>query len=173
MLAASRDHYKAIQSLLKDLKESMKDLKSLSHSMVFFDKYAKKIENLPILSVDEELLAYSGWVAGQLRDAAAAVRTMGIRSGAREAQTFGTLGPSNVAAFGGGAYGPYGGGGAWGVRYTYDPLSDVKGTEAARRVVRSEERSIMTSDVHTIRDQLVRASADIRRKMTQKYQVEF
>jgi hypothetical protein len=174
MLEASLDHYHAVQSLLKDLKESMKDLASLSNSVVFFDKYAKKIENLPILNVDEELLDYSGWVAHQVRDAALAVRTMGIRGGQREAHTFGTLGPTGVATHGAGAYGPYGGyRGAWGVRYTYDPLSEVKGTEAARRVVRAEEKGIMSSDVHAIRDQLEQASADIRRRMTQKYQVEF
>jgi hypothetical protein len=174
MLVASMEHFKAVQTLLKDLKESMKDLKSLSHSVVFFDKYAKKIENLPILNVDEELLAYSGWVARQVRDAAGSVRTMGIRSAEREAHTSGSLGPSSVAAFGAGAYGPYGGyGGAWGVAYTYDPMSDVKGTEAARRVVRSEEKAVMASDVHTIRDQLLQATADVRRRMTIKYQVEF
>jgi hypothetical protein len=173
MLVASRDHYKAVTTLMKDLKEDMKDLKSLSHSMVFFDKYAKKIENLPILNVDEEMLAFSGWVAQQVRDCAGSVRTMGIRSGEREAHTFGDLGPTVVGGRGAGAYGPYGGYGGYGVVYKYDPLSEVKGTVAARRVVKSEERAIMASDVHTIRDQLLRANADIRRKMTQKYQVEF
>jgi hypothetical protein len=174
MLEATLAHYKSVTSLVKDLKESMQDLSSLANSVVYFDKYAKKIENLPILNADEEMLAFSAWVARQVRDAAGAVRTMGIRSGEREAHTFGTLGPTAVAAYGAGAYGPYGGyGGAWGVQYVYDPMSEVKGTAAARRVVRSEEKAIMASDVHTIRDQLLRANADIRRRMTAKYQVEF
>jgi hypothetical protein len=174
MLAATQDQFQAVQSLLKDLKGHMDDLKSLSQSMIWFDKYAKKIENLPILNVDEEMLAYSAWVARSLRDCAGSVRTMGIRGGERKAHTFGSLGPSSVSGYGWGSYGPYGGGvGGWGAYAVYDPLAEVKGTHAARLQVKAEEKAIMAANVHTIRDQLAQTTADMRRKMTLKYKVEF
>jgi hypothetical protein len=174
MLAATLDQYRSVQSLLKDLHEHMQDLKSLSQSVVWFDKYAKKIENLPILNVDEEMLNYSAYVARAVRDCAGAVRTMGIRGGARKAQTFGSTAPYSVSGYGFGSYGAYGGGvSAWGAQAVYDPLADIKGTHAERLKVKAEEKGIMASDVRTIQDQLNQATADVRRKMTLKYKVEF
>ena len=42
-----------------------------------------------------------------------------------------------------------------------------------RLIVKSEEKATMATTVQTIRDQVIQATADIRRAMTQKYQVEF
>jgi DNA-binding protein YbaB len=52
-------------------------------------------------------------------------------------------------------------------------MAEIKGVGAERRKVRAEEKATMATDVHAIRDQIIAATADIRRKMTQKYQVEF
>ena len=69
-----------------DLKKDMKDAANLAVTARFFDKYAKRIERLPILNVDEELLDYSAFVASQFRGAAGSVRGMGIQSNVRESQ---------------------------------------------------------------------------------------
>ena len=37
----------------------------------------------------------------------------------------------------------------------------------------AEEKGIMATDVQKLRQDLIAATADIRRKMTQKYQIEF
>ena len=42
-----------------DLKKDMRTAKNLASTHLFFDKYAKRIERMPILGVDEELLNYS------------------------------------------------------------------------------------------------------------------
>lgn len=173
-VAATLQHYRAVQTLFTDLKHEMDDLNNLNQSAVWFDKYAKKIENMPILNVDEEMLAYSAYVARQLRNASAAVRTMGIRGGMRQSQiTGGSTLPYNVSAYGYGSYGPFSGYAGFGATASYDPMADVRGTTAARRVVANEEKGIMANDVRTIQDQLNQATADIRRKMTLKYKVEF
>jgi hypothetical protein len=166
---ASLDHFHAVTAMANDLKKDMKGLANLASSALFFDKYAKKIERLPILNVDEDLLNYSAFVASQLRDAAGSVRGMGIQSGARESQIISSsAGYGYVGGYRYGAYGSYGG--AYSV---YSPRAEARGIEAERRVVRSQEKGNMAMNVQQIRDGIIAATADVRRKMTQKYQVEF
>jgi len=172
-LKATQDHFHAVTAMANDLKGDMRSSKNLASTSVWFDKYAKRIERLPILNVDEELLKYSSYVASALRSASGAGRTMGIQSGVRQAQiTSSSAGYGYVGASYGryGAYGGYGGSVAVPV---YSPMAEVKGVGAERRVVRAEEKATMATDVHAIRADIIAATADIRRKMTQKYQVEF
>ncbi len=68
-LKATQDHFHAVTAMANDLKSDMRSSKNLASTSVWFDKYAKRIERLPILNVDEELLNYSGFVASALRSA--------------------------------------------------------------------------------------------------------
>lgn len=166
---ASLDHFHAVTAMTDDLKRDMKDVPTLAASALYFDKYAKKIERLPILNVDEELLNYSAFVAAQLRQASDAVRAMGIRTSVRVSQI--TSSPAGYGYVGGyryGAYGWYGGG-----RTVYSPRAEARGVVEERLGVRSQERGNMAMNVQQIRDAIIAATTDIRRKMTQKYQVEF
>ena len=63
-----------------------------------------------------------------------------------------------------GAYGQYG---------RRAQMGEIKAVGAERRVVRAEEKAAMATDVQKLRQDLIAATADIRRKMTQKYQTEF
>jgi len=169
---ASLKHFQAVNGVFNDLKSDMRDSKTLGQNSYWFDKGAKRIERLPILDVDPELLRYSAFVAQQLRQASLAVKTMGIQSSVRQAQITGTGSGNDYS--GGYRYGAYG---AFGV---YGPFSDVQGEHnemkavgAERRVVRAEEREIMNTNVQDLRQKVIAATADIRRKMTQKYQMEF
>jgi hypothetical protein len=161
---ASLAHYRAVTGMFNDLKSNMYNSKSVSGGSYYYDKYAQKIEKLPILNVDEELLNYSAFVARSLRQASSAVRTMGIRGGVRQAQ---------ITSSGG--YYDYGGGYRYGAYGTYGngAMAEMKGVDSERRVVRAEEKGEMAANVNEIRDAVIAATSDIRRKMTQKYQVEF
>jgi hypothetical protein len=161
----SRDYFHAVLAMADDLKDDMKSAKNLASNQLFFDKYAKRIERMPILGVDEELLNYSALVANALRQATGSVKTMGIQSGVRQAQITG--GGGDDYGYGGYRYGAYGGYGG------YDAYGEVKAVGAERRVVRAEEKSIMATDVQQLRQAIIAATTDIRRKMTQKYQIEF
>ncbi len=164
---ASQDHYHAVVDMFDDLKKDMGSVANLASTQTYFDKYAKRIERLPILNVDPELLGYSAFVASSLRSASGSVRNMGIQSGVRQAQ----ITSSDVGNAGSGRYGMYGGYGA--AINSYDRTADARATEADRRVVRAEEKADMATNVQQLRAGIVSATADIRRKMTQKYQVEF
>jgi hypothetical protein len=168
----SRDYFRAITGMAADLRDDMKDAKNLASTKMFFDKYAKRIERMPILGVDEELVKYGAFVANTLRQASGSVKTMGIETGVRETQATG-----GGVYSAGGAYGYYGYGGyrygAYGPYGTSAQMADIKAAGAEKRVVRAEETAIMATDVEKLRQELIAATTDIRRKMTQKYQVEF
>jgi len=163
----SREYFRTIVGMANDLKSDMRNLKNLASSQLYLDKYAKRIERMPILGVDEELLNYSAFVANTLRQATGSVKTMGIQSGVRQSQITGGDGYAGDYGYGGyryGAYGAYGG---------YDPYSDARAKESQRRVVRAEEKAVMATDVQKLRQDLIAATTEIRRRMTKKYQIEF
>jgi hypothetical protein len=85
----SREYFRAVASMVDDLKKDMRSAKSIASFGFFFDKYAKRIERMPILGVDEELLNYSAFVADTLRQASGSVKTMGIQSNVRQTQATG------------------------------------------------------------------------------------
>ena len=161
----SREYFRAVVGMADDLKQDMRNAKNLASTHLFFDKYAKRIERMPILGVDEELLAYSAFVANTLRQATGSVKTMGIQSAARQSQVTG--GDVYAGDYGGYRYGAYG---AYGGRAQ---MAEIKGVGQERRAIRAEEKGIMATDVQKLRQNLVAATTDIRRKMTQKYQIEF
>ncbi len=85
----SREYFRAVRGMADDLKNDMRNAKNLASTHLFLDKYAKRIERMPILGVDEELLNYSAFVANTLRQATGSVKTMGIQSNARGTQVTG------------------------------------------------------------------------------------
>ena len=87
--AASVKYFQTIDKMFTDIKGGWKDLNNLASGAGFLDRYAARIDKLPVLNVDEDLLNYGQYVSTQLRAGANAVRTMGIRGGAREAQVTG------------------------------------------------------------------------------------
>jgi hypothetical protein len=163
---ASLKHFKTVTGMADDLKADMKSSKNLASTSLWFDKYARRIERLPTLNVDEELLKYSAFVANQLRQASLASKTMGIKSGVRQAQITG----SDVSYDAGTRWGSYG---YYGPGYGTDPYAEARAKESERRVVRAEEKGIAATDIQQIRQAIIAATADVRRKMTEKFQVQF
>jgi hypothetical protein len=167
----SREYFRAVVAMADDLKDDMKKAANLASTQLFFDKYARRIERMPILGVDEALVDYGALVAGSLRQATGSMKTMGIQTNVRETQTTGggvhgaDYGYNNGYEYGGYRYGAYGG-------YAGD-RANLKAVGAQRRVVRAEEEAAAATDAQQLRQAMISATADIRRKMTQKYQVEF
>jgi hypothetical protein len=163
----SREYFRTIAGMADDLKQDMRSAKNLASTHLFFDKYAKRIERMPILGVDEDLLNYSAFVANTLRQVTGSVKTMGIQSSARQSQITGSDVSAGDYGYGGYRYGAYG---AYGQRAQ---MAEIKGVGQERRAVRAEEKGIMATDVQKLRQDLIAATTDIRRKMMQKYQIEF
>ena len=168
---ASLKHFKSVTAMANDLKADMKNSKTLASNALWFDKYARRIERLPTLNVDPELLKYSAFVADQLRQAAVAVKTMGIQTGSRSAQITSGDTSSSYDSYGTrwGSYGPYGGSG----NYYQDQTAGLKAAGEQRRAIKAEERGIAATDVQTIRQAIISATSKVRRQMTDKYQTQF
>jgi len=161
------------------LKQDLRDSKSISQTKVWFDKYARKIERLPILNVDPEMLDYGALVAKGLRAAAGSVTQMGISSAARQKQVQGSTAPPVNAAYHGGYGWDRGGWGGYGYNlpgansWANSAYAQVRAEAHQRQLIRSEEKAAMATDVQGIKADLVEATGNIRRRMTERYQVEF
>ncbi len=166
--AKTKTYFTSVSGMFDDLKDDMKDAKNLASTSLFFDKYARRIERLPMLDVDPEMLDYGAFVGEQMRQAAGAVRMMGIRTGVRTAE----INSSNTGAgsdyyYGGYGYGRYGNGGITGMK------GDLQAVEQQRGVVRAQERGSTAASVQEIKAGVIAATSDVRRKMTEKYKVQF
>jgi hypothetical protein len=145
MRESSLAYFQSTQSLLDDLRKGLKDTKSTS---AWMERYARRIDELPSLQVDELLLDYSDKLAETLRIMSTAKRQAGIRYGVR-------------ATDGGGYYDGY------------DYSSNAYDQAAARSQARKEEMAV-AADVRVEGWQLIdNATADIRRTLTKKYNVQF
>jgi hypothetical protein len=139
-------YFKGSQALVDDLRKGLKDTKATS---AWMERYARRIDELPVLHVDELLLDYGDKLAETLRIMSVSKREAGIRYGVR-------------ATEGGGGY--YDG-------YNYG--EDAYSRAADRSQARKEEMAV-ASDTRVQGWQLIEnATADIRRTLTKKYGVEF
>jgi hypothetical protein len=169
------DYFKTVTTVFDDLKNDMKDSKTLAQNSMWFDKYARKIERLPMLNVDPEMLDYGTFVAHQMRQASLATRTMGIETGVRQSQIIGAdVAPYAYGGYGYGRYGGYGGGSyGYGTYAVYDPRAEAKAVYAQRRVVKAEEKGQMATSIQSIKGEVIEATNQVRRSMTEKYQIQF
>jgi hypothetical protein len=142
---SSLTYFKSALALTADLRKGLKDTKATSSWM---ERYARRIDELPTLHVDELLLDYGDKLAETLRVMALSKRQAGIRYGVRASQ--------------GSSY--YDG---------YDYGEDAYASAADRTQARKEEMSV-AQDVRVQGWALIDdATADIRRTLTKKYNVEF
>lgn len=146
---ASLRHFRLVQSLLNELRnpQNTKSFTAGENGM-WYEKYAKKIDQIPILNVDKELLDYSAEVATRLRIQSAKFRGVGIKAGAE------TRNPNYWYYYYGNAY-VYG-------------RSDSN-YDATRRV---EQAAAASEKVDQLRE-IDESTSRIRRTMTMRYQIEF
>jgi hypothetical protein len=158
---ASLEYFQSVARHLNDLKREQ-GAKSYYTIAVWFDKYARRIDRLPILHVDKDLVDYGQRTVSQLRNCVEAIRGAGISSGARSAQVT----PADV---GYGGYAPYALFSS-GANYA---AAEVGAVEQARRAIRAEEQGQSSTDVRAIILQIQEDTSTVRRKMTERYNIEF
>ncbi|NLE37435.1 MAG: hypothetical protein GX621_05355 [Pirellulaceae bacterium] len=147
---ASAKHFKAVSQILDDVgpRRRNRDDKTPGEYGMWLDRSARKIDKLPILNVDEDLLDYSGEVSHGLRNISNQYRGAGVKAGTASANTY-------YEVWGGYGYG-----------YGYDRYNP-------RREARKQETATAVSAGITSFSQLDDMTAQIRRLMTQRYKIEF
>lgn len=149
---ASKRYFNSITVLIHDLGKTLN--KGAANAAAWMSRYARKIDRLPILHVDEDLLAYGAGVAQAFRQMSDAKTAAGIRTGVRRSNTYSGY---RYSGYRGGTIYRYGTSG-----YSRD-TSRIRSQELAK--ARTVRMNLWT--------EIENATADIRRTMTQRYQVEF
>jgi hypothetical protein len=115
--------------------------------------------------VDKDLVDYGQRTVAQLRNCVEAIRGSGIRSGARSAQV-----TSGSTGYGDGyGYAPYAVFGSASSRAE----AEVGAVEQERRAIRAQEQGQSSMDVRAIIRQIEEDTSIIRRKMTERHNIEF
>ncbi len=169
MAENSQVYFKSVVSLLDDLRgdRSKQDTRG-GQDGVWMERYARKIDRLPILYVDEDLLEFGSKTAETLRIMAGARRSAGLRAGSQKAALRTSVG-GYYGAYGGGYYNySYGYGGAG-----YGSVSGATETEKNRSQITRQEQNKATATKNEGWRLIEDATAAIRREMTKRYGVEF
>lgn len=158
-LYASQRYFQSIDTLLSELWDKKKDSKGMGCTAQYFETFAQKMDRLPILNVDEELLTYGKQVSDILRQMSQQIRTANVRGGVRQAQNAGYR-----------SYGVYG----------YNGYNGAYGTTVVGRMPGNDQAQI---NVETRaeggmayvegRPKIDELTTSIRRAMTEKYKAEF
>jgi hypothetical protein len=143
---ASQGYFRAVASLLEGLKGTERP--TYRSTKLWYDRYAKQIEELPILHVDKELLDWGGQVARMFRE-----MSTGINYYAQNQKY-------TVASTPSGGYGGY--------DYAY---ANSKAYDAS--AIKKQLDAMMSVDLDKRWQGLETSIADMRRKMVEKYMVDF
>jgi hypothetical protein len=178
VVVSSQNYYGAVGTILNDLREQKG--KSTKELATWYDRYAQRIDQLPILNVDADLLNYGADIAGKLRVVGLSLKGIAIEDKylqrMREQQYAGLR---QIVGYAPGPFDPYGGGGwnGWGYGYggpDYTPAI-VAGANNQIRMRATQENMIIQSKY--ARDQIWAMidaeTAALRRKLVEKYQTEF
>lgn len=150
---ASQQYYRSVHALIDDLHKTLNQTRD-NHA-VWMERYGRKIDALPILNVDPDLLDWGANVAATFRGMSVTEKSANVRAGTRKAYV-------NT----GGGYGGYGyGSGGW---YN-DATGSAKQKEQIDRSEQGAARIQRFGNWKEVED----SDAQIRIAMTQKYNVEF
>lgn len=164
MIKNSQKYLATVQSLLKELKGTMRRDTIAEMS----EKYAAKIDALPMLNVDPDLLTFAANVSGSLRYQGQVKREAGLRTGVRA--SIPTYTERTVSGGGyGRAYNGYGSAyyGRYGSYTSYQ--RDIPDTLGIAVQEQAPATQIRISEWKQIEDGMVQ----LRRTLTERYGVNF
>lgn len=146
LVSISQAYFRSVTAMIDGLKKT--DRPTYRSTKLWYDRYAKQIEELPILGVDKELLDWGAMVARTMRE-----MSSGINYHSQNEKY-------SVASTPNGSYGGYGA--YYGNSRTYDASVIKKQTEALVSVDLDKQWQAVETSI-----------ADMRRKMVEKYKVDF
>jgi hypothetical protein len=146
----SKNYFQHISLLLEQLRTDLKDpVMSPKIAQRIVDKAATEVDRLPVLNVDEELIAYGTGVSESLRN----MRNLSVNAGLDMSYRQATMAGNQGYGYGG----------------FYGGTSLSLGTS----VTRKQETAVLKSNELAVITMLQEKTAEMRKKMTLKHQVEF
>jgi hypothetical protein len=162
--AASQRYFHSVQSLLNDLKQQK--AKTFQQLAYWHNQFAEKIDALPMLNVDEDLLKYGSAVSTTLRGLA------NLASGTYAAQKAAVNKSGEALIQVPNAYNYYGYGPGWGFGVSLPGAATINNYGMTNNMIARSGQTESALRLQTWKN-IDAASQDIRRQMVQKYQVEF
>lgn len=177
VLLATQQYWKSLNSLMDDLQNDH-SFQSFGQGAIWYDKYARKIDRLPILNVDPELVNFGAKIAATFRNCETLMKGVGMSSALRVSQTggSGSSGYSNSSyggyrasmGYGSTPYGPQGMGS--GVS-AMNASRQQQGSEIAQ--IHMQERSRGAASLQDIWNQIASATSKERIRLVSKYSADF
>lgn len=175
---ATLAYYKSVQKLLKDLKgrkAGSGGTYTTGSIAQWCTNYGRKINNLPLLNVDPYMIQYGNGVSQTLTQVAQALNGGNIQGGIdarNSAPVYNTFSNTDVYGYG------YRGGWFWGGTVPLGTTNsaaiiDQRATTAQRANIKANARAESSKQARELFSQIDAATADIRAKMVEKYQLEF
>jgi hypothetical protein len=146
VVSASQAYFRSVSTMIDGLKRV--DRPTYRSTKLWYDKYAKQIEELPLLGVDKELLDWGAMVSRTMRE-----MSSGINYYAQNQKYA-------VASDNSGNYSGYG--------YYY---ANSKVYDAS--VIKKQSDAMMSVDLDKRWQAVETSVAEMRRKMVEKYKVDF
>jgi hypothetical protein len=146
VVSASQGYFRSVASLIEGLKGTERP--TYRSTKLWYDRYAKQIEELSILGVDKDLLDWGAQVSRTFRE-----MSTGINYYAQNQKYTVASDPNGV----------YAGYGYW--------SANSKSYDAS--VIKKQSDAMMSVDLDKTWQKLQISMADMRRKMVEKYKVDF
>jgi hypothetical protein len=100
-LEVTQTYFESVERLLKNLRVRKRNIKTMGQVAQWFSNYARKVDRLAILNVDEEMVAYGNDVSAQLRDASMVLRGVTIQRRAAQGREMANKVGFGLTQFGG------------------------------------------------------------------------
>jgi hypothetical protein len=170
---SSQNYFKSIEQLVNDLSEHRKSGKTSGQVAMWFGKYARRIDGLPVLHVDPQLVQFGASVANQLRQAESAMQGIGENTASQISETPDAI-VDDSSFRAGAAVGRFGGFGAgYSYRYREDPRASARAGFQQDAQIRTQARVSGNASANQIMQEVESEMAQERNQLTEKYQVEF
>jgi hypothetical protein len=147
----SKKYFQHISLLLDTLRSEVNESKSAILTRRLLDKGALEIDRLPVLNVDEDLIAYGTGVSATLRNMRNLSKNTALDTTYRQAEMAGNQGGYGYGGF-------YGGG---------------TSLSLSTSVLRKQETAMLQANELAVFTMLQEKTAETRKKLTLKYKVEF
>ena len=164
---ASLRYYKSVMKIVEGLRGT--GAQTLGQRGLWCDREGRKIDNLPILNVDPELVEWGGQVGSLLRGTGLNIRGVNMKAA--------TMEDVSMVSAGGGGYGW--GGYGWGGAYTGGGLpsagynAGAAARDSANIQLAAQKNLAAQGSYLEAMNQIDTISSGIRKRMTLKYQLEF
>lgn len=138
------------------------------------DKMAGQIDELPTLNVDPECVQFGVNVGNLLRGSGNTIRQANIQAGVEKPEAAASGASTDNISFRGGyaaGYGYYGGGAVGG--YEYNNYYDTTRKLQYDRAIDAQARAKGYSTYRSSMTEIKQMAGDMRRKMTDKYKIQF